>query len=427
MLIVCALVMSGLGGCGRGAHSFAVQAVAAGVPSLAPFFDEKQGLGQDAAVRSMPVRGSLQQGDTPGLYGGTKKPTVCDVAKLKRFLTDPANRPKAVAWSGVLGIATDQIPGYLDRLTPVLLRHDTLVQNHDYKEGKATPYNSLLQAGIAILVDEQGEPAAKCSCGNPLRPFKGDASRISVKFADGNKKWNGYRASSVVAVRPAPRRMEGLALVDVDDPDTGITRPVGTTGKHDTTFDTRQQHAVPDLAGMTFGAARRQLVSGGLAVGYGGSALPADDAQVTASDPPAGTELRFGEYVMVSVAGGTSGGAASTPPGPTPSGPTLAPPTSTAPPSTSAPAPPTSSSPPSSPPPSSPTSEPPSDPPPSSGSPTTGSPSVVSHSPSTSAPVTSSAPLTSAPVTTSSAPVTAGASVTTGTPTTTVSATTTET
>ncbi|WTK68420.1 PASTA domain-containing protein [Streptomyces sp. NBC_01515] len=406
VLLGCVLVVSGLSGCGGGAHLFAVQAVAARVPSLAPFFDEKQGLGQDAAVRSMPVRGSLQQGDTPGLYGGTKKPTVCDVAKLKRFLTDPANRPKAVAWSGVLGITTDQIPAYLDRLTPVLLRHDTLVQNHDYKKEKATPYNSLLQAGIAILVDEQGEPAAKCSCGNPLRPFKGDASRISVKFADGNEKWNGYHASSVVAVRPAPRKMEGLALVDVDDPDTGITRPVGTTGRHDTTFDARQQHAVPDLAGATFGDARRQLVSRGLAVGYGGSAVPSDDAQVTATDPPAGTELRFGEYVLLNVAGGTSGGAASTPPGPTTSGPTLAPPTSTAPPSTSAPAPPTSSSPP----PSSPTN----DPPPSSGSSTTGSPSVVSHSPPPSAPVISSAP------------VTAGASMTTGTPTATT-ATTTET
>ncbi|WP_406129370.1 DUF6777 domain-containing protein [Streptomyces sp. NBC_00989] len=414
VLLVCVLVVSGLGGCGGGAHTFAVQAVAAGVPSLAPFFDEKKGLGNDAEVRSMPVRGSLQQGDTPGLYGGTKKPTVCDVAKLKRFLTDPANRQKAVAWSSVPGITTDEIPAYLDRLTPVLLRHDTLVQNHDYKKGKATPYNSLLQAGIAILVDEQGEPAAKCSCGNPLRPFKGDASRISVKFEDGNKKWNGYHASSVVAVRPAPRKMEGLALVDVDDPDRGIERPVGTTGKRDTAFDTWMRHAVPDLAGATFGEARRQLVSGGLAVGYGGSAVPADDAQVTASDPPAGTELRFGEYVLLSVAGGTSGSTASTPPGPTTSGPTLRPPTSTAPPSTS-----------SSPPPSSPTSEPPpsSGPPPSSSSPTTGSPSVVTHSPSTSASVTSSAPMTSAPVT-SGAPVTTGTSVTSGAP---VTSTTTQT
>ncbi|WP_427923957.1 DUF6777 domain-containing protein [Streptomyces sp. cg40] len=427
VLLVCVLVVSG---CGGGAHTFVVKAVAMGVPSLAPFFDEKQGLGHDTQVRSTPVRGTLQQGDTPGLYGGTRQPTICDVAKLKRFLTDPANHRKAVAWSSVLGITTDEIPGYLDRLTPVLLRHDTLVQNHDYRKGKATPYNSLLQAGIAILVDEQGEPAAKCSCGNPLRPFKGDAGRISVKFADGNKKWSGYEPSSVVAVRPAPQKMEGLALVDVDDPDVGITRPVGTTGQHDSTFDTRRQHAVPNLDGVTFGEARQQLVSRGLAVGYGGSAAPSDDARVTASDPPAGTELRFGQYVTLTVSGGTSGGATgttSTPPAPTTSGPTVGPPTSTAPPSTSTTAPPTTSSPPvpppSSPPPSSPKSEPPPSSSPPSSAPTTASPSVVTSSPVTSAPVTTSAaPATSSAPVTSSVPVTSepvGRDPVTGTPTTT--------
>ncbi|WP_329245084.1 PASTA domain-containing protein [Streptomyces sp. NBC_01478] len=384
--LVCVLVVSGLSGCGGDAHTFAVQAVAAGVPSLAPFFGEKQGLGHDTRARSLPVRGTLQQGDTPGLYGGTKQPTLCDVAKLKRFLTDPANHQKAVAWSSVPGIGTDRIPVYLDRLTPVLLRHDTLVENHDFRKGKATPYNSLLQAGIAILVDDQGEPAAKCSCGNPLRPFKGDANLISVKFADGNKKWSGYQASSVVAVRPAARKVERLALVDIGDPNRGIERPVGTTGKRDTVFDTRRQHAVPNLAGTTFGEAREQLVSSGLAVGYGGSTAPSDDARVTATDPPAGTELGFGEYVLLSVAGG----AKSTPPAPTTtSGPTLGPPTSTP------------SSQPSSPPPSSRTSEPP----PSSSSPTTGSPSMVTDSPSTSAPVTSSAAVT-ATVTTTTTPTT---------------------
>ncbi|MEW1646069.1 PASTA domain-containing protein [Streptomyces sp. NPDC091219] len=390
--LVCVLTVSGLAGCGGGVHALAVQAVAAGVPSLAPFFDETQGLGQDASVRSAPVRGSLQQGDTPGLYGGTRKPTVCDVARLKRFLTDPANRRKAVAWSSVLGIGPDRIPGYLDRLTPVVLRHDTLVRNHDYKKGKATPYDSLLQSGIAILVDARGEPAAKCSCGNPLRPFRGDADRISVRFADGNKKWSGYRASSVVAVRPAPTTMERLVLVDVGDPDRGVRRPVGTAGRSDADFDTRTRHAVPELAGRTFGEARQLLVSGGLAVGYDGSAPPSDDARVIASDPPAGTGLRFGEYVTVSVAGTTDGAVTSTPPGPTAStsptsptgstsptdpatssGPTLGPPTSTAPPSTASTSPSASS----------PASEPP---------------------PTMSAPITSSAPLTATP----GAPGTAG-------------------
>ncbi len=185
VLLVCVLA---LGGCDRETPLTLVKAVAANVPALDPFFEENSGLGKDAQVASRPVRGSLQQGDTPGLYGGSKQPTVCDVDKLEQFLTDPRNDQKAQAWSRALKISTDRIPDYLDRLTPVLLRHDTLVKNHDYKKGKAVPYDSLLQAGIAILVDAQGRPAVKCSCGNPLRPFAGDTSRISVEFEDGNQE-----------------------------------------------------------------------------------------------------------------------------------------------------------------------------------------------------------------------------------------------
>lgn len=428
-----------LSGCDRNAPLFVVRAVAAGVPSLAPFFDEGQGLGRDQQVRAQMAPGGLQQGDTPGLYGGSKQPTLCDVVRLREFLTDPANERKAQAWAAALSITTAEIPGYLDRLTPVLLRHDTLVQNHDYKKGKAVPFNALLQTGIAILVDAEGLPAVKCSCGNPLRPFEGDTTRIKVEFDDHNEEWKGYEKASVVAVRPATRKVERLALVDVEEPERGINRPVGTTGKDDTAFDTRERRAVPNLAGATFGQARRTLADKGLAVAFVGGGLPPDGAEVTASDPPAGTELPFGEYVTLSVAGGTSEGSSdgtSTPPGPgtsqsTPgpsdSKPSTSPPaTSTPPPSSSGPGSsgpsssgpsssgPTSPGPTSAPPSSSapPTSDPPpSSPPPAStknpttGSappPTTGAPPPTTSSPPTSAPVTSSEPPpgTSAPVTT---------------------------
>ncbi|MEU6377259.1 PASTA domain-containing protein [Streptomyces sp. NPDC046909] len=385
-----------LTGCDREALR-AVKAVAVGVPSLAPFFDEKSGLGQDAQVASRPVRGSLQQGDTPGLYGGSKQPTVCDVDKLEQFLTDPRNDQKAQAWARALNITTDRIPKYLDRLTPVLLRHDTLVKNHDYKKGKAVPYDSLLQAGIAILVDRQGQPAVKCSCGNPLRPFAGDTSRISVKFEDGNKEWKGYDRSSVVAVRPAARPLEQIDLVDVDDPDRGIKRPVGTAGTKDTEFDTREKHKVPNLAGASFGQARQTLIAQGLAVGYDSAKVPPDDAQVVATDPPAGTDLGFGQYVMLSVAEGSddSGGPTSTPPQPSTSGPS-SPGPSTSGPSSSGP----SSSGPSS---SGPSSSGPSSSGPSSSGPSSSGPSTPANS--SSAPTTSSAPpSTSAPPTTTSAP-----------------------
>jgi hypothetical protein len=288
--------------------------VAVGVPSLNPFFDEHSGLGRDTVIQVREVPGGLQAGDTPGLYGGSRKPTVCDVQRLKDFLTDPHNDRKAKVWAQVLGIDTAEIPEYLDRLTPVLLRHDALVQNHDYKNGEATPYNSLLQAGIAVLVDQQGQPAVKCSCGNPLRPFEGDTTRISVTFGDGTKKWAGYDRASVVAVRPAPQPLTRILLADVDDPGRGMKRPVGTSGGHDSPFDARVRHRVPEVTGVPFAEAGRRLTDLGLAVAYAGKGAPPDEAVVTGSDPTPGTELAFGQYVTLSVDAGATGGGTSTPP-----------------------------------------------------------------------------------------------------------------
>ncbi|MDX3452817.1 PASTA domain-containing protein [Streptomyces sp. ME02-8801-2C] len=289
--------------------------------SLAPFFDESSGLGHDAQVRSRPAHGSsLQRGSTPGLYGGTRKPTVCDVDRLRQFLTDPGNNRKAQEWARVVDIQQSGIPAYLDRLTPVLLRHDTLVKNHDYKKGKAVPYDALLQAGIAVLVDEAGVPAVKCSCGNPLKPFQGATDRISVEFEDGNKKWRDYDADEVVLVRPAPGKVDRFALVDVDEPERGIYRRPGTEGEADQVFDTRERHQVPRLAGTTFGAASSRLTGLGLATAYDTGGLPPSDATVTGSDPAPGAALPFGAYVTLGVhiesgspddgsGGGTGGGA----------------------------------------------------------------------------------------------------------------------
>jgi hypothetical protein len=413
-----------------------VKAVAAGVPSLAPFFAEDSGLGRDTRVRSRAVPGGLQQGDTPGLYGGTKQQGICDVERLKRFLTAPRNDRKARVWAAALDLRADEIPGYLDRLTPVLLRHDTLALNHDYKRGKAVPFRALLQAGIAILVDEQGLPSVKCSCGNPLRPFEGDTSRISVTFGDGNEKWQGYDRAEVVVVRPAPRKLERITLVDVQDSGRGIERPVGTTGEADTGFDATERRAVPPLAGTTFGEASRRLAEAGLAVAFRGEEPPSGRARVIASDPAAGAELRFGAYVTLSVAaesrteGRTSAppsSASSTPsagsrpptstgpapsrqpPSKAPSG-SVPPPTSAAPRSSAAPT--ATGSPPrvtSSPPPSTTSSPPTGEPITSSAAPPVSSaPPPVSSTPPSSAPATTTpattAPVSTAPATTSPAP-----------------------
>ncbi|GGT98831.1 PASTA domain-containing protein [Streptomyces coeruleorubidus] len=392
-----------LGGCDSGRSLWEVKAVAAGVPSLAPFFAEDSGLGRDARVRSRAVPGGLQQGDTPGLYGGTEQPGICDVERLKRFLTAPRNDRKARVWAAALDLRADEIPGYLDRLTPVLLRHDTLALNHDYKKGKAVPFRALLQAGIAILVDEQGLPSVKCSCGNPLRPFEGDTSRISVTFGDGNEKWQGYDRAEVVVVRPAPRKLERITLVDVQDSGRGIERPVGTTGEADTGFDATERRAVPPLTGTTFGEASRRLAEAGLAVAFRGEEPPPDRARVIASDPAAGAELPFGAYVTLSVAAESrTAGRTSAPP----SSASSTPPAGSRPPTSTGPSP-TSTGP-------APSRQPPSKapsgsvPPPTSAAPrssaaptATGSPPRVTNSPPAS---TTSSPPTGEPVTSSAAP-----------------------
>ena len=118
-------------------------------------------------------------GETVGLYGGTEDAGRCDPAQLVTFLQQ--NPDKAAAWAEVHGITPDQIPQFVSTLTPMILRSDTAVTNHSYADGRATPLQSILQAGTAVLVNDKGEPVVKCSCGNPLlapewsgtREFKG--------------------------------------------------------------------------------------------------------------------------------------------------------------------------------------------------------------------------------------------------------------
>ncbi|MFI0961722.1 DUF6777 domain-containing protein [Streptomyces sp. NPDC021080] len=345
---------------------FAVRAVAAGVSQADPFFKEDGTLGKDVtgARPARPV-GGVQASNSPGLYGGTAggdapgrpgggddggdgaggqggssgtggrggnsggqggsdgtpgpvrsggpapdfggsaRPGTCAVARLKEFLTAPENSARAREWARVLDIRPDEIPGYVDRLTPVVLRHDTLVTNHAYKHGRAVPFDSLLQAGIAVLVDRRGLPAVKCSCGNPLRPSKADINKASVGFKGGNRKWSGFRQDRIVVVEPPPgkRPLHRLRLVDVDDPGRGISRPLGTEGEKDTPFDPRVGTTVPPVAGLTFAEASERLARAGLALSFDGASLPPDDSPVTSSRPAAGSALEWGSQVTLSVSG----------------------------------------------------------------------------------------------------------------------------
>jgi hypothetical protein len=102
-----------------------------------------------------------------GTYGGPGK-NICDVEGMKDFFR--RNPAKAVAWAAVQGIEPGQIDSYLDSLNPAFLAQDVQLTMYGFRGGQAYGYQAVLQAGTAVLVDDQGIPRARCACGNPLVP-----------------------------------------------------------------------------------------------------------------------------------------------------------------------------------------------------------------------------------------------------------------
>jgi hypothetical protein len=182
------------------------------------------------------LAGRHVQGGEPAVYGGSRDTQVCDVAQLVAFLSDPANSAKAEAWAGVLDVEVSGIPDYVAGLTAVRLRFDTRVTNHGFRDGEATAFQSLLQAGTGVLVDDTGVPRVKCNCGNPLStpaPLDGTSSSDALDL-DGiaqnpDDAWDGLDPAQAVTVGAAPTPVAEVTLVDLDGGGL-IERPVGSDG-----------------------------------------------------------------------------------------------------------------------------------------------------------------------------------------------------
>ncbi|MET9538826.1 DUF6777 domain-containing protein [Streptomyces sp. NPDC006553] len=164
-------------------------------------------------------------GSTPGLYGGTQSVASCDVEQQVRYLS--GEPPKNAAFASTLGIQANQVPGYLRSLTPLQLRADTRVTNHGYKNGAATTYQSVLQAGTAVLVDNRGVPRVRCACGNPLTP---PVAQKSPKTT--GTPWQGYNSGQVVVVAPSVTVVNVFVVYDPED-DSWFARQHGDHGKND--------------------------------------------------------------------------------------------------------------------------------------------------------------------------------------------------
>jgi hypothetical protein len=112
--------------------------------------------------------GGEQPADTPQMYAADPAAPACDAtALLSALQTDPA---RGTAWAQVQRIAPDQLPVYVQGLTPVVLRTPTAVVDHGYREGTFVPTPAVLAAGTAVFVNSYGQPTVKCFSGNPLTP-----------------------------------------------------------------------------------------------------------------------------------------------------------------------------------------------------------------------------------------------------------------
>lgn len=287
--------------------------------------------GERTLARETLAKGGEYAGSKAGLYGGSLKTSTCNVNKLVKFLKNPAHRKKAAAWAQVLGLAPDNIENYLlHKVTPVLLGNDTLVGNHGFDKGRgrATAYDSVLEAGMAVLVDVHGVPAVKCNCGNPLTSPKTDID-VKIKITYKGRKWH-FKQDRMVKVNKSTKRHKSLVLANPSDPGQNIVRQVGADGW-------QADHTVPatvtvpdDLVGQSADAASEELRQLGLRPVTEPSDTESDQPQgtVTSTDPDANSTAEPGSTVTLTVAadatpsageesGGTEG--TTTPPDTSPS------------------------------------------------------------------------------------------------------------
>lgn len=183
-------------------------------------------------------------GGAPGLYGGTRNVSSCDVEKqIKALQAAPA---KNKAFASVAGVAPSGVPAYLRSLTPLQLRMDTRVTNHGYRDGAATSYQAVLQAGTAVLVDGHGVPRVRCACGNPLTPPV--AQQTSPRRT--GDSWSSYHPSNVVVVAPSVTVINIFVIYDPDR-DDWFSRHPGDTGDKDQKTDPPAHQPSPSVSVST--------------------------------------------------------------------------------------------------------------------------------------------------------------------------------
>ncbi|WP_407563967.1 DUF6777 domain-containing protein [Streptomyces sp. 184] len=174
----------------------------------------------DSAPPADPGRHQSVSGGTAGLYGGVRNVPSCDIDRQIAFLGRDPDKQAALAQT--LRVDEADLPGYMRELTTVLLRADTRVTGYGFADDEATAYQSVMQAGSAVLVDDTGVPRVRCASGSPLTA----PEKLSGNLRYGGTGWRGYRPSRTVVVTPAKQALSKLVIVDVST-NLWFERPVG--------------------------------------------------------------------------------------------------------------------------------------------------------------------------------------------------------
>ncbi|QLE75075.1 hypothetical protein FGW37_28835 [Streptomyces rectiverticillatus] len=221
-----------LAGCSSSGKKKAVKLVLEAVGEAGAFpFTEHPDTDLRNVVSASPGGGEWQ-GDARGAFGGVQGTTRCDKASLIKQIT--ADPDKARAWAAVKKIDEGGIGEYINKLTETYLEFDTLVKNHDFRDGQAAEYLSVLQKGVLVLVDDYTAPAVKCNCGNPLaEPDRG----VDVKAASySGTRWKTFSSTEVTVIKARTREQGPVKQVPLVDPfqgDKAFDRSVGSDGSKD--------------------------------------------------------------------------------------------------------------------------------------------------------------------------------------------------
>lgn len=210
ILIVVIVLLLIAGGAGGGylilnANAADVTLESAGTQSAQPFNPEvvtppataTPSAAQTAAPTAPPAQAAPKGPSGVAIYGGSGNNRVCDKAKLVQFLT--THPAEARAWADIQGITVEQIPSFIQGLTPQILSQDMRITNHGFANGRATTYQSVFQAGTAVLVNQYGYAVVRCLCGNPLTP-----AVSNQRYRYTGQRWPGFNPTTIIIIVAPP-------------------------------------------------------------------------------------------------------------------------------------------------------------------------------------------------------------------------------